>query len=40
MDMHRGSTDEYETDEHNFDGDGDSSEDELLVTKQLSCIEL
>ncbi len=34
MDMHRGSTDEYETDEHNFDGDGDSSEDELLVTKQ------
>jgi len=31
---HRGSTDEYETDEHHFDGDGDSSEDELLVTKQ------
>lgn len=34
MDMHKGSTDEYETDEHYFDGDGDSSDDELLVTSQ------
>ncbi|KAK1738671.1 ubiquitin family protein [Skeletonema marinoi] len=34
MDTHTGSTDEYETDEHHFDGDGDSSEDELLVTKK------
>ena len=33
MDMHTGSTDEYETDEHHFDGDADSSEDELVTKK-------
>lgn len=33
MDVHTGSTDEYETDEHHFDGDADSSEDELVTKK-------
>jgi len=32
--MHAGSTDEYETDDHHFEGDGDSSEDELVVAKK------
>ena len=36
MDMHTGSTDEYETDEHHFDGDGDSSEDELVAKKHVA----
>jgi hypothetical protein len=36
MDRHTGSTDEYETDDHYFDGDGDSSEDELVAKKHVS----